>query len=642
MGGRVIPFPCRPHSKGNKVMVDLVSKALEVAEEYPVFPCDAKKRPVCEGGFKAATQDPTEVERLFSVPNAALIGMPTGEASGVSVIDIDIRDNKNGKAWKEDNQELLGNTRIAQTLSGGWHFYYLHRAGVRNRAGIAGCVDVRGDGGYVIHPESAGYNWLNDEEFGEFPDAVACLASDVSYDLGSHQLDKFGSVTDGREKYMASIIMASVGDYYRQTKTYPTLKWMVENVYPVYASKVVSRSGDLEKDGRGISEFQRKCISTLRKAHEGGFSDLGTAPPKKEEAVESANANPRQRKIVLKTLQELRQTPPPTYQIAPYIIDKSFAVLYGQPGSYKSFVSLDWALSVAHGVDWNDRPVLQGSVVYLALEGQTGLATRSEAWHRERGLKDTDAPFYAVTTPLSLVDETGDVQLLVDGIEEGLSGTNPSLIVVDTLARSFGTSNENEARDMNIFVRNIDLLIHHFDCTVLVVHHSGKVISKGARGSNSLQGAVTSELELVKKVGEQSACLYVRKQKEVEEAKPQWLTAREVSWVQSGFGEERTSLVLDVTDEPDAPRRYTKDQIFALNLLEQIIADGSEWVDNNDGSGVPNEVWRDRVNELRTDKSGNSKKYSASGWYHFVDRMLTLGVISKINNLVSITSMPST
>jgi len=623
-------------------MVDLVSKALEVAEEYPVFPCDAKKRPVCEGGFKAATQDPTEVERLFSVPNAALIGMPTGEASGVSVIDIDIRDNKDGKQWKEDNQALLGNTRIAQTLSGGWHFYYLHRSGIRNRAGIAGCVDVRGDGGYVIHPESNGYRWLNDEEFCDFPNAVASIATDVSYDLGSHQVDKFGSVTDGREKYMASIIMASVGDYYRQTKTYPTLKWMVENVYPVYASKVVSRSGDLEKDGRGISEFQRKCISTLRKAHEGGFTDLGTAPPKKEEAVESANANPRQRKIVLKTLQELRQTPPPTYQIAPYIIDKSFAVLYGQPGSYKSFLSLDWALSVAHGVDWNERPVLQGSVVYLALEGQTGLATRSEAWHRERGLKDTDAPFYAVTTPLSLVDETGDVQLLVNGIEEGLSGTNPSLIVVDTLARSFGTSNENETRDMNIFVRNIDLLIHHFDCTVLVVHHSGKVVTKGARGANALQGAVTSELELVKKVGEQSACLYVRKQKEVEEAKPQWLTAREVSWVQSGFGEERTSLVLDATDEPDAPKRYTKDQIFALNLLEQIIADGSEWVDSSDGSGVPNEVWRDRVNELRVDKQGNAKKYSTSGWYHFVDRMLALGVISKINNLVSITSMPST
>ena len=647
-------------------MVDLVSKALEVAEEYPVFPCDAKKRPVCEGGFKAATQDPAEVERLFSVPNAALIGMPTGEASGVSVIDIDVRDNKNGKKWKEDNQALLGNTRIAQTLSGGWHFYYLHRAGIRNRAGISGCVDVRGDGGYVIHPESAGYNWLNDEEFGDFPDAVADLASDVSHDIGSHQLDKFGSVTDGREKYMASIIMASVMDYHRQTKTYPTLKWMVENVYPVYASKVVSRSGDLEKDGRGISEFQRKCVSTLRKAHEGGFSDLETAPNKGENSRIAnskatnnqlanskiansngshdilANAYPRQRKIVLKTLQELRQTPPPTYQVAPYIIDKSFAVLFGAPASYKSFLALDWALSVAHGVDWNERPVLQGSVVYLALEGQTGLATRSEAWHRERGLKDTDAPFYAVTTPLSLADEAGDLMPLMDGIEDGLGGVNPTMIVVDTLARSFVGADENSSTDMGVFVHNIDLLIERFDCTVLVVHHSGKQTERGMRGSSSLKAAVSSEFELVKTVGSQSVALHVRKQKDVEEAKSQWLTAREVSWVQSGFGEERTSLVLDATDEPDAPKRYTKDQIFALNLLEQIIADGSEWVDTSDGSGVPNEVWRDRVNELRTDKQGNPKKYSASGWYHFVDRMLTLGVINKFNNLISITSMPST
>ena len=99
---------------------------------------------------------------------------------------------------------------------------------------------------------------------------------------------------------------------------------------------------------------------------------------------------------------------------------------------------------------------------------------------------------------------------------------------------------------------------------------------------------------------------------------------------------------MEATDEPDAPKRYTKDQIFALNLLEQIIADGSEWRDSSEGSGVPNEVWRDRVNELRVDNNGNPKKYSSSGWYHFVDRMLTLGVISKINNLVSIKSTTST
>ena len=123
--------------------MSLIDKALEVAEDYPVFPCDTKKRPVCQGGFKAATQDPDEVERLFSAGNAALIGIPTGEVSGVSVIDIDVRDGKQGKDWVVDNAEMLGVTKVAETQSGGWHYYYQHVSGIRNRAGIDGCVDYR-------------------------------------------------------------------------------------------------------------------------------------------------------------------------------------------------------------------------------------------------------------------------------------------------------------------------------------------------------------------------------------------------------------------------------------------------------------------------------------------------------------------
>ena len=102
--------------------MDIISTALEVAEDYPVFPCDVKKRPVCQGGFKSATQDPDEIERLFSLPGAALIGMPTGEVSGVSVIDIDVRDGKQGKDWVKDNAELLGITKVSETQSGGWHY----------------------------------------------------------------------------------------------------------------------------------------------------------------------------------------------------------------------------------------------------------------------------------------------------------------------------------------------------------------------------------------------------------------------------------------------------------------------------------------------------------------------------------------
>lgn len=614
-------------------MVDLVSKALEIAEEYPVFPCDVKKRPVCEGGFKAATQDPDEIERLFSVPNAALIGMPTGEISGLSVIDIDVRDGKGGKDWREENAEVLGSTRIAETQSGGWHYYYKHCDGIRNRAGIAGCVDIRGVGGYVIHPESVGYRWLNDEDFAEFPISVADFSAAQHSDLGSHQTDIFGSIVDGREKYMAEMVMASLGDYYRQTHTYPTVKWMVENVYPTYAAKVKSRSGDLEKDGRGLTEFKKKCESTIRKAHNGGFPDLGIAPPKKQESAPEAVYEPhkaRERKIVLKSLSELRQTPPPTYQVAPYVIDKSFAVLFGAPASYKSFLALDWALSIAHGVDWNERPVMQGTVVYLALEGQTGLATRSEAWHRERGLKETDAPFYAVTTPISLADEAGDLGLLMDGIDDGLAGEMPSMIVVDTLARSFVGKDENSSTDMGMFVRNVDLLIERYDCTVLVVHHSGKQTERGMRGSSALRGAVSSEFELVKEVGTQTVALHVRKQKDVEEAEQQWLTAREVSWVQSAFGEEQSSLVLEPSGEPEKAAQLNKDQTLAMNVLEQLIEDGKSWVSGTGGDGIPDEIWKEAVVQFLPSKSGYAD------WRNFVNRLKRKAVVNEINKLWSL------
>ncbi|MBL6784640.1 MAG: bifunctional DNA primase/polymerase, partial [PS1 clade bacterium] len=109
-GQRLTMSPLKPTK-------DLVNAALEVADEFPVFPCDQNKVPVCSGGFKAATQDPDEIERLFSIKGAALIGIPTGEASGLSVIDIDVRDGKQGLEWEKKNAEILGLTKKAKTQS---------------------------------------------------------------------------------------------------------------------------------------------------------------------------------------------------------------------------------------------------------------------------------------------------------------------------------------------------------------------------------------------------------------------------------------------------------------------------------------------------------------------------------------------
>jgi hypothetical protein len=590
--------------------MDIISTALEIAEEYPVFPCDVKKRPVCQGGFKAATQDPDEIERLFSTQGAALIGVPTGAISGLSVIDIDVRDGKQGEKWVKDNAELLGQTRVAETQSGGWHYYYRHSGDIRNRAGIDGCVDVRGDGGYVIFPCSIGYKWLNDNEFAPFPKKVAAQASGVagnslSAPMGASDTDAWGNITDGREKYMARIVLASVADYYRENGVFPSMDWMVENVYPQYEARVKSRTGDLNAEGRGIDEFRKKVNSTIARGLQGKLTDLHIAPVKADatvglpESLGSVSGRAFERQIKLRTLGELSNTPPPTFMIADYLIEKSFAVMYGAPSSYKSFLAIDWALSIAHGADWNGRPTQQGIVVYLAMEGQSGITNRAEAWHRDRKLSNEGVPFYAVTNPISMADaEATDVALLSQAVKDLLGDVNPSLFVVDTLARSFGGADENSATDMGIFVRNCDILREQFDCSVLAVHHSGKDVEKGLRGSSALLGAVDTSIALGRKAETQQVCVKNPKQKDVEEAAPLWLEAREVSFVREAFGQEQTSLVLDVLE--DAPQNdkkapTSKHRDFAVGVLRDMLDDGF-LVTDGEFSGVRLGDFKDELN----------------------------------------------
>jgi hypothetical protein len=99
--------------------VTLIDKALAVAREgYPVFPCSRNKRPCWsneelgvadgEGGLKIATQDPEEIKRLFAHPRAALIGVPTGPASGLAVVDVDVKDGKCGQDWYDNHIADLG------------------------------------------------------------------------------------------------------------------------------------------------------------------------------------------------------------------------------------------------------------------------------------------------------------------------------------------------------------------------------------------------------------------------------------------------------------------------------------------------------------------------------------------------------
>lgn len=134
------------------------------ARGWPIFPCRrGGKEPLVRGGFKVATADPATLRawwRRYDQPN---LGMPTGRASGVVVLDVDPRNGGD-----ESLLDLPALPETVECLTGGdGHHIYFAWPGfpVRCRSNAFGPgLDLKGDGGYVllppsVHPSGRRYEW---------------------------------------------------------------------------------------------------------------------------------------------------------------------------------------------------------------------------------------------------------------------------------------------------------------------------------------------------------------------------------------------------------------------------------------------------------------------------------------------------
>lgn len=161
-----------PSGDGWKVPL-VAGAALEWARRgYPVFPCrnlpgsDGHKAPLTCNGFHNATTDEATIKGWWQGHPDALIGVPTGSATGLAVLDLDKKNNKDGYAAVPDWETLT--PAIVRTGSGGAHLYFAADGQVRCATGKDG-VDVRGDGGYVIVPPSQGYTWHREADLSALP-----------------------------------------------------------------------------------------------------------------------------------------------------------------------------------------------------------------------------------------------------------------------------------------------------------------------------------------------------------------------------------------------------------------------------------------------------------------------------------------
>ena len=224
---------------------------------------------------------------------------------------------------------------------------------------------------------------------------------------------------------------------------------------------------------------------------------IDTVPESSELVPDFDAPEPAESKILIEGWDTI-QDEPVEWLIQDVLPRKGFSALFGPPGSFKSFVALDIAHSVATGKAWMGKEVsVPGAVLYICGEGHGGIGARIKAL-RVHHKTEPGAPVYVIRHQLNLRSSKEDVHQLQLAITNLVARTQVrfELVQVDTLARAFGGGNENDSSDMGSFIQSLSKIQRLLDCALQIVHHVGKDVTKGLRGHSSLLGALDTELEL--------------------------------------------------------------------------------------------------------------------------------------------------
>lgn len=200
----------------------------------------------------------------------------------------------------------------------------------------------------------------------------------------------------------------------------------------------------------------------------------------------------KQRRFKLLTAEDLAGRPGLRWRVKGVLPQTGIAALIGPSGSGKTFLALDLVAAVSRGVSWFDCRVNRAPVAYLALEGEAGIANRVAAYQAHTGHRF--APSFRVVVERFELLSLGDVPALAETLKE--SGIVGGVVVVDTLNRAAAGADENSSVDMGLLIAAATELQVRVGGLVLIVHHSGKDTSRGARGHSSLFAALDACIEV--------------------------------------------------------------------------------------------------------------------------------------------------
>jgi hypothetical protein len=560
------------------------------------------KLPLIEDFPNRATCDPVTLRRwlmdeVMDLPHHVGIGLAMGrtdDGAYLFAIDVDNKGDKNGSAelLKLEAQGCeLPETYTQFTPSGGRHMVYRAPYAVRQGVDVLGRgLDIRSAGGFIV----ASGTRFGDK--GEYTDNSAAVA-----DAPAWLLERLGRMPERTKMEAPDFIdrdrARERAIHYLRNDAPESIKGSGGDHTAYRVAARVKDFGVSETDAldlmmehwfEGSGWSRDRLGEKIAHAYRYGRNAPGASAA---EAQFGSVANTSADASQIVALKDVELPNGARHLVRDLLGSGDASALYGDSNVGKTFVAVDLALSIAAGRAWRSREVEHGAVLYLALEGGAGIKKRAVAARQYHGLDGVDVPLFLLTASLNLL-HAPDVEALMGFVREveKISGKPVVLLVVDTLAAATAGSDENSAADMTAFIRNINA-VRALGPHVLIIHHSGKDASKGARGHSSLRAAVDSMLEVV------NGSIHVRKQRDMEFAPPMAFRLHQVQIGKDDTGAPITSCVVvhnDAAAQFNRPTEQfkpgTKTHDVAAVLLDLIAAEG-QMVDGL--MSVPTGRWRD-------------------------------------------------
>jgi len=163
-------------------------------------------------------------------------------------------------------------------------------------------------------------------------------------------------------------------------------------------------------------------------------------------------------------------------------------ILYAPAKTGKSVVCMQTERSIGLGLDILGLPTTKGRVLYIQFElGEEVLRGRM----LETG-KTYENVWVGTSFSLKLDRPEGQEQF-----RRAVDAVKPDVVIVDPLYKAI-LGDENDASQVMVALNFLDFIIQTYQCSILLIHHSGKDISKHGRGSSVLEDWVDSYVQMTK------------------------------------------------------------------------------------------------------------------------------------------------